>query len=170
MSANLCVRITSEGKMIVRKFERCKHCQDDLPIDAGWYRSLPSIGYRGAGDSKPFHHTLSCLDRSSCIFATRSQDLANLSSMTGRTIDNPKDFFLYDGHFGFGSDDVRRVNLQPSRSSTASVTRLTGEAGFVINLSQSIIDGIASTPSPSYGHALHLRWPDQTRKKRATLA
>lgn len=44
MWANLCVRITSEGKMIVRKFERCEHCQRDLPIDAEWYKRLDSIG------------------------------------------------------------------------------------------------------------------------------
>ena len=44
MWANLCVKITSEGKVTVRKFERCKHCQRDLPIDADWYKNLPTIG------------------------------------------------------------------------------------------------------------------------------
>jgi hypothetical protein len=44
MWANLCVKITSEGKITVRKFERCEHCQHDLAIDAEWYKSLPSIG------------------------------------------------------------------------------------------------------------------------------
>jgi hypothetical protein len=43
MWANLCVKITSEGKMTVRKFERCEHCQRDLPIDAEWYKSLPTV-------------------------------------------------------------------------------------------------------------------------------
>lgn len=44
MWANLYVKITSDGKMTVRKFERCEFCQRDCPIDADWYRSLPSIG------------------------------------------------------------------------------------------------------------------------------
>lgn len=44
MWANLCVKITSEGKMIVRKFERCQHCQRDLPIYAEWYKGLATIG------------------------------------------------------------------------------------------------------------------------------
>ena len=44
MWANLCVKISSEGKMIVRKFERCEHCQHDLPIDHEWYESLPTVG------------------------------------------------------------------------------------------------------------------------------
>jgi hypothetical protein len=44
MWANLCVKITSDGKMSVRKFERCEHCQRDLPIDAEWYKALPTIG------------------------------------------------------------------------------------------------------------------------------
>ena len=44
MWANLCVKITSEGKMIVKKFERCEHCQRDLPIDAEWYKGLATIG------------------------------------------------------------------------------------------------------------------------------
>ncbi len=42
--ANLCVTITSDGKMIVRKFERCAHCQRDLPIEAEWYKRLDTVG------------------------------------------------------------------------------------------------------------------------------
>jgi hypothetical protein len=41
--ANLCVRITSDGKVQVSKFERCEHCQRDLLINAGWYQRLPSL-------------------------------------------------------------------------------------------------------------------------------
>jgi hypothetical protein len=44
MWANLCVKITSDGKMHVRKFERCDHCQRDLPIDFDWYKNLPMLG------------------------------------------------------------------------------------------------------------------------------
>jgi hypothetical protein len=44
MWANLCVKITSDGVMHVKKFERCEHCQHDTPIDADWYRNLPTLG------------------------------------------------------------------------------------------------------------------------------
>jgi hypothetical protein len=44
MWANLYVKITSDGKVHVKKFERCEHCQRDLPIDADWYRTLPTLG------------------------------------------------------------------------------------------------------------------------------
>ena len=44
MWANLYVKITSDGKMTVRKFERCKFCQRDSPIDTEWYKRLDTIG------------------------------------------------------------------------------------------------------------------------------
>jgi hypothetical protein len=44
MWANLYVKITSEGKMTVRKFDRCEFCHRDLPIDAEWYKKLDTIG------------------------------------------------------------------------------------------------------------------------------
>jgi len=44
MWANLCLKITSDGKMIVRKFEPCEHCQRDLPIQPSevWLQSNES--------------------------------------------------------------------------------------------------------------------------------
>ena len=44
MWANLYVKITIDGTMHVKKFERCEHCQRDTPIDTDWYRNLPTLG------------------------------------------------------------------------------------------------------------------------------
>jgi len=38
--ANLCVRVSSEGRVSVSRFTRCKFCQRDTPITDEWYENL----------------------------------------------------------------------------------------------------------------------------------
>jgi hypothetical protein len=38
--ANLCVRVSYEGRVSVSRFTRCKFCQRDTPITHAWYDNL----------------------------------------------------------------------------------------------------------------------------------
>jgi len=47
---NLYVRLTAQGMLQIRRFERCSCCVRDLPPNApwaGWYEKLPLLGSRG---------------------------------------------------------------------------------------------------------------------------
>jgi hypothetical protein len=49
---NLYVRLTAEGKLQIRRFQRCSCCERELRPNAiwdEWYRKLPLLGNRGSG-------------------------------------------------------------------------------------------------------------------------
>jgi len=41
--ANLCVSLHVDGTVSLRRFARCKRCEEVFPIEADWYRKLPII-------------------------------------------------------------------------------------------------------------------------------
>jgi hypothetical protein len=41
--ANLCVRVERDGSVQVSRFERCRFCDRDYPINVGWYLDLPTL-------------------------------------------------------------------------------------------------------------------------------
>lgn len=52
---NLYVRLTAEGALQIRRFQRCSCCERQLLPNApwdDWYRKLPLLGNRGSGEGE----------------------------------------------------------------------------------------------------------------------
>jgi hypothetical protein len=51
--ANLCVKFTTDGKVHISRFERCKFCERNSPITGEWYTKLPLVrAHRQAGNQR----------------------------------------------------------------------------------------------------------------------